>query len=654
MSTTEFKDYKALEEEKRRGAPLPALSQEEIRQRSEQIIKMRDTQQTRDSSRKEFDGMDYVTRYETNLQADLSYIPPKLNKGDVRVVTGTTREKDNSLLAALLNYNFEASITAYDKENNEIDELGPHLCDLVRKSREIECYDDKRDVFYRELLVQGDVFALESLVTKFRIKRKADFDWSDGVDIAKFKADESIEEDCRRPEITLLSGTKVFLGNIRETDLRKQPYIIVVETEPYHCVRTQFAKWERWQYVPKKIARLQDLTDTSGYRDWTMLTTKDNYVEKIWFMDRPNNVLQLYLNGVPMLPCGFPLEEISPSGEYPLVQGSCEKTPFFAYSKGMAEKMKVDQAVLDEFMKLAVLKTQQSFRPTLANNTGSQLSPDIYEAGGVLDNLDPDKIKPVFTPTGITDSEMAFMSYMKEVLDSKSISATFTGEKINQRMTATQVLEMKKAALQKLGLVVWGVVQFEQKANWLRLQNILKHGLGNGYSDSILMTVKTVFENGKKGQRVYEFNKEKTNNTSSDQIRLESELLTARYGIDTRKVYLDMEGIRAARLKFRVTTTPTEKNTSELQQMMLANKIKDAITLFGPQSLNQEYWKKRWAMVNDIDPNQAFTQAPQMPTGEPGAMNGGKQLPSEQGTPSVGASIPKVAMGGGPAAIKVK
>jgi len=44
----------------------------------------------------------------------MSYIPPKKNKDDKRIVTGITREKDSTLLSSLLAYNFKADITAYD------------------------------------------------------------------------------------------------------------------------------------------------------------------------------------------------------------------------------------------------------------------------------------------------------------------------------------------------------------------------------------------------------------------------------------------------------------------------------------------------------------------------------------------------------------
>jgi hypothetical protein len=476
---------------------------------------------------------------------------------------------------------------------------------------------------YRELLTQGDVFTMDSLITKFRVKREANFNWEDGVNIKKFKVKEELELEYKRPEATMLSGTKVYLGNIREPLIQNQPFVVVVETESYDVVRTQFQKWERWKYVPQRILRLQDSTDVSGYRDWTMMTTKDKYCEKIWYMDRPSNILQLYLNGVPMLPVGFPLEEISPSGLYPIAQGSCEKIPFFAYSKGIAEKMKVDQAIIDEFMKLAILKQQQAYRPTLANNSGSELSPDIYTAGSVIDNIDPEKVKPIFTPAGMDQSDVAFMQYMKEIMDAKSISPVMTGEKTGQgRMTAAQYLDQKRQSLQKLGLIVWGIVKFEQHTNWLRLQNILKYGLGDGFSDGFILNVKTTLENGKKGQRVFEFSGDKTNRVSGNQIRLESELLTARYGMETRKVYLNWEGIQKANVTWRVNVVPTEK-------------IRDAAELFGPQSMQLGYWEELWAMKNEVDFAKAFNQTPQM-AGMGGILGGQPQQGNKAGTPNLG------------------
>src|SRR5690606_453725 len=70
----------------------------------------------RDDTHAELDDMDYVTYYETNAKAAGSYMEPKRNKEDTRIVTGTTHEKENTLLSSLLNYNLEPDITAYNED----------------------------------------------------------------------------------------------------------------------------------------------------------------------------------------------------------------------------------------------------------------------------------------------------------------------------------------------------------------------------------------------------------------------------------------------------------------------------------------------------------------------------------------------------------
>jgi hypothetical protein len=122
---------------------------------------------------------------------------------------------------------------------------------------------------------------------------------------------------------------------------------------------------------------------------------------------------------------------------------------------------------------------------------------------------------------------------------------------------------------------------------------------------------------------------------SGNQIRLESELLTARYGMETRKVYLNWEGIQKANVTWRVNVVPTEKNTSELNQMLLTNKIRDAAELFGPQSMQLGYWEELWAMKNEVDFAKAFNQTPQM-AGMGGILGGQPQQGNKAGTPNLG------------------
>ena len=625
-----YDELKAVEEAKDGSAVPVVLTVEEEQERGMDIVRMQSAKEQRDKSQKEFDGMDYLTWYETNAQADMSFIPPKLNKEDVRVVTGTTRERDNSLLASLLNYNFEATVTAFDVFDNQLTELGSSMEDLTRKSREIEDYDSKRELIYRELLTQGDAFVMEEWIQRTKFDKRAKFNWKEGVRISDFELDVTLKMDFERAEVSLLPGTKVYMGNVKEPLLPKQPYLFTAETIPYDDVLQRFMHWERWRNVPKHILRMQDTMDATGYRDWTLLPTKDRYVEKLMMMDKPGNRFQIYLNGVPMLPKGFPLTEVSPSGEYPMIKGSIERVPFFAYSKGIPAKTKVEQAVMDEMLKLAVLKSQQGYRPPKANNTGRELSASIFTPGTIHNDIDVENLKNIVEPTGVTQSDLMFLDYMKSVVDSKSVSASFSGEKTKGRLTATEIMELKKQQLMKLGLVVWGVVQMEKEMNWLRIYTVcdkwtekvdqrvpsLSSGMVSAYRR---VTVDATLDGGQRGKRVYEFNKDKANALTGDQLQIEEELASLREGVPVRKTYINPEVLRSIKVHWRVNVVPTEKDTSDLHRVLFIQNLKDAATLFGPQSVNMDYAKQRFATLIKENPNKFFLK-PELQQGRPGVV----------------------------------
>jgi len=130
----------------------PAYTQEEQNYRGELIRLLSGARDDREMPHPEFDDMTYSQYYDSNKRADLSYLSPKRNKVDKRIVTGYTREKDTTLLSTLLSYNFQPDITVYNQDEMMYAELGNHMEDIVRKSREIENYSQIRPMIYREMI----------------------------------------------------------------------------------------------------------------------------------------------------------------------------------------------------------------------------------------------------------------------------------------------------------------------------------------------------------------------------------------------------------------------------------------------------------------------------------------------------------------------
>jgi hypothetical protein len=603
----------------------PEYLPEEIVYRQELIKKMISSKNARDASHREFNDMDYRNYYDSNLRAANSYIPPKKNQEDTRVVTGTTEEKGNTLLSAILNYNLEPNVIAFDKNDMEVDELGRTMQDLIKKSREIDEYDVKRMLIYKELLDQGTCFVEEQWVDERRIEKKLkDINWYDGIQVAKIDWTEKEVKGFCGAQARLIAGDKVYLGNIKEFEIKKQPFLFTVDIMSYSEAEAIYKNWDRFEFVPKKIVRSEP-HDNSTYRDWTLEAQEENFVEVIKYQDRFNNEFMIMLNGVMMLPIKFPLEAVSPSGSYTIAKGDVYPiSNFFAYSKSIPAKTKVDQEVLDEMMKLIILKTRKSYKPSLANNTGKVLSRRIFNPGNIENQINPDQLKEIGNNNGVTQSEFSAFEFIKRIVDEKSVSPAFMGDQTSGRQTATEILELKKQQMMKLGLVIYGIISLERQLSWLRTYNILQNWTKaqdtkiseiTGEMEDIFktVTVDTELEDTQQGKKIIQFSPDAANYTP-DQIMEEENQLSQTMRQPVRKVYVHPD-VSKMKYFWYITISPTEKDTSDLQRILFKQDVADGMQLFGPQTLNFPYLMKRFAVLSKQDPEKFFVKnAPAQPT----------------------------------------
>jgi len=588
--------------------------------------KLTSAKNQRDNKHIEFDDANYLTFYDGNAKAANSYIRPKNEEEDTRIVSGTTQEKEGSLLSSLLSYNFELDINAFDKTNLEISELGSTMQDLVKKSREIEGYEEKRRLIYKEGLDQGTAFIEESWYEELQVKKNLKkINWAKGVDIKDINWGEEVKkvsEECRSH---LLCGKHVYLGNIKEFLINEQPYLFTIDKVPYSRAAAMFHNWERWKYVPRKLVEAAPDNKEYGFNDWTILAQEEDVVEIVRYQNKFSNEFMILCNGVMMLPTGFPL----PWGVYyNIVKLDIEPiSKFFAYSKSIPSKTKVDQAVLDEMLRLMIMAWRKEQLPPLANNSGMELSKKIYLPGQVTQGLDPDLIQPIGENKGITNPMVAGYKLVKEVVDSKTVSATFSGEAAQSRTTATEIMQQQKQTQMKLGNVLLGVINFEAQLGRLRINNLLnnwttpksvatKDGLVDAYR-----TIEIVDGGAKKVIELSE------RNVTPEQLLAEQDIMSV--GRKVKKVILNPKELKKAiDYNWTITAVPTQKENDELQQVLFTQKLTSGFQLFGPQRFNQGYAERRWAEVNKEDYSKLFNQ--QQPEVPPMAPQGGSQ-PSSGG-----------------------
>lgn len=589
-------------------------SKEETDYRNALIKRLCQMRDDRDTPHPELDDMSYVQYYESNRKKDLSYIPPKKNKQDVRIVTGTTREKDTTLLSTLLNMDLEPDVNAFDKDDLLLNELGDNMSDLVNKSRHIEDWDRKRPLIYRELISQGDVFVEERWTDKYVKIPLGELNWDpikDGV--SKLSITERLQRVDSMAEVRMVNGKKVYLGDLSVEYAQDQDDIAVVQVYPRARAESLYGQWERWKYVPKAVdEQTLPVDEGSVYYDWNMVSNDENQVVEIRYYNQRTNRFMVMLNGVMMLPTNYPLTAISPTGGHVIGQGKLEPISGFAYSKSQPSKTKVDQEVLDELTRLMIQKTRQSFTPPIGNVTKKVYSNNIFLPGMMTNNVRKEQLFPLIETRGVSASEFNFYNVIRESINEKTTNDVFGGNDPQGDPTATEINQQQQQQMLKLGSALDGVVNMERQLTWNRIQNILRNWTKeqDKNADDIRdltynnISIPTALSDGQNGIKMIRF----TNNdfpAVADQEQEEEDLAKV-YNQPVRIVYMHPRALRNFKGVWYITIVPKPKQNDKLSVLMFVQNIQQAQAIFGVESLNYEYLKQRYATLQNEDYTKMF------------------------------------------------
>lgn len=616
------KDVKQLNSSDTTPVVVPVnYTQEEIKVRDELIKACTAARDERERPHAEFDEMTYSQYYDTNKRADLSYIPPKKNRDDKRIVTGITREKDSTLLSSLLAYNFKADITAYDDGEMIFPQLGNNMEDIVTKSRELEQWEKLRPLLYRELIAQGDVFWEDIWECVYTPEYKNEGNWKPGQPIASATFKKSlVPTKFERAAVKLHPGKNVYLSNFNEMDHKKQATVFTYEVIDRDVAESIYGTWDRWESVPYQVDNITipgTDSSTGTYKDWNLLAVNKNQVGVLKIQQKFANRYMIMLNGVMMLPHNFPLSEISPDGECTIKHNVLEGIVGCAYGKGQPAKTKVDQAVHDEFLKLLIIGEEQSRKPPMGTRSKRVFDSSIFSAGKINNNIKEGDLFSILPPnSGLNNADFSMYNLIKEMIESKSINATFSGEKPQGQVTATQIASERQQQLLKLGLNFDAIKSLEKELCWARIGNLIMHyskpidkkaNIENQTIENIYaqFSMESTLPDGKKGIKIFKFTDKVLPNVK-DQMKEEDEL-SDYYQKPTQILYFNgPEFIKLLKYRWVINITPTQDTNDQIERELFVNSVETAQRIFGPTSLNYEYLKERYALNSKEDPSKFF------------------------------------------------
>lgn len=605
---------------------------------------MREVSQMRDNLRRpliEFDDKTFLQAYEENRKADLGYNVEVDETTDFRVTTGLTREKDTTILSTLLNFNLQPNITAFDRDNSIISQLGSETEDLVKKSREIENYTEKRQDIYRELVAQGVVYA-EEVYKEVRILKRYETDWSPTMKVSEFKGDNTpiydIEGKC---ETKLHLGKYVLYSSMNEAELQNNACVATYEEVDWDVAESIYGKWDRWTYVSEDTCRespfkMDEQGKTGSDYIWNTYKVAKGKVGITKLYKRFSNKHQIIINGVMMLPIEFPMTKVSPSGLYPLAKGLGERIPNFSVGKGTPAKTRVDQKLYDVLLRAMVGKAWQSFRPALGNKSGNVLSRDIVNANSITHGIKQNDIFTILPAQllSISNGDISVFEMMKDVINEKSVTDSYAGQTTSGNETATEVVNQQKQTMLKLAAVVDGVRNLERRLILLRIYNIVANWTTNEehplYEDvnTVVEGVETVtgrelkpekkgkqykrfavdtaFSDGKKGMKVTEFVGADAQLPSTRQQIEDEEEMSEEYGKNVRLSYINAEWLRALEVIWNVEVIVSPENDDQMQLLMFIDNITRVANLFGVQVFKQDYVLQRIANKMNEDYDKLF------------------------------------------------
>lgn len=578
-------------------------------------IRMETARNQRDQAHDAFDGMSYAQWYDLNEKTANTFIAPKKNKEDTNFQSGTVRQKLFALLAGLVNLNLSGDISAYENEGLEVQSLGDAMEDIILKTNEYDGDEEKKLLRQYELLKHGTVFVEEVWDKRTKKSKKLSKKFDGKVSGAEWT--EKLEDAFARPSRHLVSGLNVYLGDISKYDMGEQPFIFTVETKPYDEAKTLFGEWERWDNVPRALQEFNPAENEGLNPNWRILELQKDHVEIVRYQDKWNNEFAVVLNGVLMTPIGLPL----PWGyeDYNVAQQNLEPiNAQFSYGKSLVARIRNKVALMDELLRLAVLKTQKSFMPPYINISGRVLSNRVLMPGKISYGIPPNSLVPINDKEaqGMTQAEMAMITEIQTSIDNETTSPLFSGNQPSSGgATATEIVELQRQAKMILGLTIFAMSMLEWKLEWLRLKNLLANWFTA--EDEVVDSARGVLkgkyrqtsvdrpiEGRGQGRRIVIPTKDIP---TGDTIMKTEDALTKEQGMPVQLIFVDPDEVCSAKLIWQIVERPKEKKTSETSKLLFRAFIADILPL-GP---NISYLQEKAATVWEDDPKKLFAPNPQ-------------------------------------------
>lgn len=615
--------------------PVPAEYEKAVEKyRSYLVNRLNSAKEQRNNVYAEFGNKTYLQYYQDNEKIANTILDEPADKSEKKLSTGTIESKFTTLLSHVDNLNLTPSVMPYDQDNRSLRELGTAFTDVMVVSAEHDGGDDggdkeKRQLRQRELLKQGTVFVMESWLTKKEIKKKLTERYNGEFAVKYTSSLKTVFEGCSRD---ILYGPNVYLGDITQFSMHDQPFVFTAERMSYDTAKTEYGHFENWKYVkagPSTVST-DDQNNTIFDAKWRFSTLAANQVEIMKYYDPSRDEFMIMINGILLLPPGFPLSAVTPGGKYNIAKQTLYAiNTHFAYGRSFVSSGSVFELsrALDRLLSLFELKTRKSITPPYINTTNKVIPPRVLNPGNISMGIPPNALQSIGNESqGVTSSEFQIFKELQDEIERSTISSIFQGQQAKSGATATEVIEVQRQAKLTLGLIITACTFLEVKLGYLRLYNILWNWMEpiGEYDDGSKRFRQTTRKVAipKKGEGERMVIPIDGSVPPPEVIRMLSLQDEQRLGFPVRRIYLSPEIVREADLRWYVTVEPKEEETSSYHKLLFREMVGDAISLLqvGAQ-INVDGITDEFGKVYNIDKSVVFGGGNDIPATMPTGMD---------------------------------
>jgi len=570
-NTTLAKGYKF--DKKAEEAASIIMSPEDLTSYKFLLERLTDARDTRNSTSHFYDNSNFIQDYIDNENARNSYLKPKKNDSETRIVTGTTEKKIEAVANELLALNFQAQVRTFNEDDTELVQLGQDMGDIVKRTNEIENDEDLWQQAIYELLCQRVVGIEEKFVTRFYNGKK-----------------------IQRAEKELISGLKIFVGDITipTHKYKQQPFMFKYDRMSYRQAQVLWKNNENFQFVKKGMPAQNSSGVADEYigRAYTYRFGKlqDNEVEVITYWSYPDNEYQVIINGVTMFKPGTPLPYKYEGYPIRLFALKSLSVNFWA-GKPLTASAKAIQALTDESIRLMVRKFQQSLEPPLAVPTKKIFSKDVWAPGAVTQGLRQKDFQSMIDHQGPSSSEFQMMKMINRMSEEFIGASDVTqGVSSGDRKSATEVLTLQRNATKQLGHAVLAVMRMKRDMEMARIDTIMENYLESKGKrvNPITKEIEKVFrsftlsqaelDNGMNGSKQIRL-MDRDLEVEEEQMLFDEEEKRAKRGQQVRFRTINVEKLKKLRLNWYVIVSPEEKEGTALDKVMFQDKFQQAVQI---------------------------------------------------------------------------